>query len=266
MSRLFLFLLGVSVGAVGLYFLSIQGLRRDLTAPARAPVAVVEPATNTAPAAPISAPTDLTPAPALIEAPAVAPVAVEPIEAAVAYPPADASEAPQPSASTTDSGPAANGSRLLIPVAGVRAEQLTDTYTQSRGEGRSHDAIDIMAARGTPVFAVDDGRVAKLFTSQPGGLTVYQFDRSEKLAYYYAHLDSYAPGVTEGQLLKRGDPVGFVGSTGNANPASPHLHFAIFQLGPEKRWWKGTAINPFPLLGGHPPPAAAAPRAATVKH
>ena len=139
---------------------------------------------------------------------------------------------------------------LLIPVLGVTAGQLSDSYTQSRGAGRVHDAIDIMAARGTPVVAVDNGRVVRLFKSKPGGLTLYQFDRQEKLAYYYAHLDSYAPGIVEGRELKRGELIGYVGSTGNANPDAPHLHFAIFELGPEKYWWRGTAINPFPLLGG----------------
>ena len=137
-----------------------------------------------------------------------------------------------------------------MPVQGITASKLVDTYTQSRGEGRLHDAIDIMAARGTPVLAVADGRVAKLFDSVRGGLTLYQFDREAKIAFYYAHLDRYAPGLAEGAAIKRGDTIGFVGSTGNANPAGPHLHFAVFVLGPEKNWWQGTAVNPFPLLGG----------------
>ncbi len=137
---------------------------------------------------------------------------------------------------------------LLIPVAGVKANQLSDTFIQARGAGRAHDAIDILAPRGTPVRAVDDGKVVKLFNSKPGGLTVYQFDPGEKFAYYYAHLDRYAPGLAEGQQLKRGELVGYVGSSGNANPAAPHLHFAIFVLGPEKHWWQGTAINPYPFL------------------
>ena len=139
--------------------------------------------------------------------------------------------------------------RLLIPVAGADASQLYDSFNQTRGGGR-HEAIDIPAPRGTPVIAVDDGRVVKLFNSKPGGLTVYQFDPDEKVAYYYAHLDRYAPGLAEGRQLKRGDLVGYVGSTGNANPAAPHLHFAIFELGAEKRWWQGTPINPFPLFTG----------------
>jgi murein DD-endopeptidase MepM/ murein hydrolase activator NlpD len=137
---------------------------------------------------------------------------------------------------------------LSIPVAGVTAAQLLDTYTDARGSGRSHEAIDIMAPRGTPVYAVDDGRVEKLFDSKQGGLTVYQFDRHGELAYYYAHLDRYAPGLAEGQALRQGELVGYVGYTGNADPQAPHLHFAIFRLGPEKKWWKGTPINPYPYL------------------
>ena len=136
-------------------------------------------------------------------------------------------------------------------VRGIRdALEFEGFEVQSRGTGRLHDAIDIMATRGTPVLAVADGRVAKLFDSKPGGLTVYQFDREEKLAYYYAHLDRYAAGLTEGRVLKRGEVLGYVGSTGNASPSAPHLHFAVFVLGPEKKWWQGTAVNPYPLLGG----------------
>ena len=93
-----------------------------------------------------------------------------------------------------------------------------------------------------------DGRVVKLFTSRLGGLTVYQFDRQERVAYYYAHLDAYAPGLKEGQVLRRGDAVGTVGFTGNANPDAPHLHFAVFALGPERRWWEGSPLNPYPLM------------------
>lgn len=144
--------------------------------------------------------------------------------------------------------------QLLIPVAGVSASQLSDTFNQARGNDRRHEAIDIPAPKGTHVFAVADGKVAKLFDSKPGGLTIYQFDISEKFVYYYAHLDRYAEGIEEGTILKRGDLIGYVGATGNADAATPHLHFTIFELGPEKKWWQGTPINPFSLLGGvqHP--------------
>lgn len=144
--------------------------------------------------------------------------------------------------------------QLLIPVAGVRPSQLTDTFNQARGTDRRHEALDIPAAKGTQVFAVADGKVAKLFDSKPGGLTIYQFDSSEKYAYYYAHLDRYAEGIKEGVALKRGDLIGYVGATGNADAATPHLHFTIFELGPDKKWWQGTPINPFSLLGGVQPP------------
>ena len=139
---------------------------------------------------------------------------------------------------------------LLLPVLGVTPSQLTDTFNETRGGKRMHEALDILAPRGTPVIAADDGRIVKLFNSVPGGLTIYQFDPTERLAYYYAHLDRYTADMAEGMQVKRGEVIAYVGSTGNANPATPHLHFAIFELGPEKRWWKGTAINPYPLLTG----------------
>jgi murein DD-endopeptidase MepM/ murein hydrolase activator NlpD len=140
--------------------------------------------------------------------------------------------------------------RLLIPVQGIRTDQLQNTFDDSRSQGRVHEAIDIMAPRGTPVLAVEDGRVVKLFQSDRGGITLYQFDPSETFCYYYAHLDRYADGIKEGDLLHRGQVLGYVGSTGNASPEGPHLHFAIFQLGPEKQWWKGTSLNPYPALHG----------------
>ena len=140
---------------------------------------------------------------------------------------------------------------LAIPVQGIGAAQLSDTFSQARTEGRVHEAIDILSPTGTPVLAVADGRIVKLFNSKPGGLTLYQFDTSETYAYYYAHLDGYAPDIVEGKQIKRGDLIAYVGSTGNANPAAPHLHFAVFELGPKKNWWQGKAINPYPLLGGY---------------
>jgi murein DD-endopeptidase MepM/ murein hydrolase activator NlpD len=136
---------------------------------------------------------------------------------------------------------------LVVPVAGVIRRELRDTYSEHRG-GRLHEALDIHAPRGSPVVAVGDGRVAKLFKSVEGGLTVYQFDPSEQFAYYYAHLDRYDDRLTEGMVLRRGDPIGVVGTTGNAPADAPHLHFAIFRLGPEKQWWKGTPINPYQFL------------------
>jgi murein DD-endopeptidase MepM/ murein hydrolase activator NlpD len=134
-----------------------------------------------------------------------------------------------------------------MPLTGVDPKTLKDTFSESR-DGRKHEALDIMAPRGTPVLAVAEGNVAKLFNSKQGGLTVYQFDDSQQYAYYYAHLDHYAPNLKEGMLLRKGDTLGYVGSTGDAKPDAPHLHFAVFQLGPEKQWWKGTPLNPLPML------------------
>lgn len=146
----------------------------------------------------------------------------------------------------------ADGTGLLLPVQGITPAQLSDTFTDARSAGRAHDAIDIMAAAGTPVLAVADGHVEKLFTSKLGGLTIYEFNPDGTLAYYYAHLQRYADGLAEQQKITRGQVIGYVGSTGNASPEAPHLHFAIFRLGPEKQWWKGEAINPYPALGGTP--------------
>ena len=144
---------------------------------------------------------------------------------------------------------------LAIPVAGLGPDQLVDTYTQARAGGaRTHDAIDIMAAEGTPVIAAASGKVEKLFfSSGGGGITVYVRSGDGRWIYYYAHLSSYAPGLIEGQPVRRGQLIGRVGHTGNANPAGPHLHFAIFRMNPGERWWQGTAINPYPLLAGQPP-------------
>ncbi|WP_051603026.1 M23 family metallopeptidase [Simplicispira psychrophila] len=147
---------------------------------------------------------------------------------------------------------------LDMPVQGLLAESLRDTYADQRSGGaRVHEALDLMAPRGTPVLAVDDGVITKLFLSQPGGITIYQFDPSRRFAYYYAHLDGYAAGLAQGQAVRRGQLLGYVGSTGNANPAAPHLHFGIFRLDAEQRWWTGVPINPFPYLRGtHKTPAA----------
>lgn len=136
---------------------------------------------------------------------------------------------------------------LQLPVQGVRASDLVPTFHQARG-AHQHEALDILAPRGTPVIAVDEGSIAKLFFSKAGGLTIYQFDPSKRYAYYYAHLDRYADGLKQGTAVSRGQILGYVGSTGNADRAQPHLHFTIFKLGPEQHWWQGTAIDPYPLF------------------
>lgn len=137
--------------------------------------------------------------------------------------------------------------QLVVPVAGVSKKKLYDSFSDGRGT-RKHEAIDIHAPRGTPVIAAGDGCVVKLFRSIAGGITVYQFDTEGNFAYYYAHLERYADTLKEGTLLKRGDVLGFVGSSGNAPAHAPHLHFAIFRLGPEKRWWKGSPVNPYEVF------------------
>lgn len=137
---------------------------------------------------------------------------------------------------------------LEIPVRGVQPRTLRDTFNDARAVGRRHDAIDIMSPRGTEVVAVDDGTIAKLFTSNAGGLTIYQFDPTQTFSYYYAHLDHYASGLAEHQAVRRGQVIGYVGSTGNASEDAPHLHFAIARLDTDRSWWKGDPINPYPLL------------------
>lgn len=140
------------------------------------------------------------------------------------------------------------GRRLTLPVQGLDRKDLRSSFDEQRGGGRRHEAMDVLSPRNTPVLAVDDGTIAKLFTSKAGGLTVYQFDPDSVYAYYYAHLERYAPGLEEHQRVKRGDVIAFVGTSGNAPPDTPHLHFAIFKLTEARQWWKGTAIDPFLVL------------------
>lgn len=141
-------------------------------------------------------------------------------------------------------------SGLAVPVAGIRVEDLVDSYTQARAGGaRVHDAIDIMAAEGTPVVAAAEGTVEKLYFSRGGGgITVYVRSPDRQWIYYYAHLLEYAPGLTEGQTVERGARLGSVGSSGNA--ATPHLHFAVHRMGRDEPWYEGTPVNPYPLLAG----------------
>jgi murein DD-endopeptidase MepM/ murein hydrolase activator NlpD len=143
------------------------------------------------------------------------------------------------------------GGALLVPVQGVAPAQLTDTFTAARGTGRSHDAIDIRAARGTPILAAAEGTVEKLyFSNGGGGITLYVRSPDRRWMYAYAHLDRYAPGLAEGQQVRPGTVLGFVGSTGDASPDGPHLHFAVNAMAPGERWWEGSPVNPYPLLAG----------------
>jgi murein DD-endopeptidase MepM/ murein hydrolase activator NlpD len=138
---------------------------------------------------------------------------------------------------------------LAVPVEGVQRSALVDTFEDARGGGgRKHEAIDILAPRNTPVLAVEDGVIARLFTSDAGGLTIYQFDPTERFVYYYAHLERYADNLNQGDRVQKGQVVGYVGTTGNAPRDTPHLHFAIFRMTDEKRWWEGTPIDPYSVL------------------
>ena len=138
---------------------------------------------------------------------------------------------------------------LIVPVQGIEPSALRNTYDEQRGGGsRTHEALDIPAPRGTPVLSATGGRVLKLFDSKQGGKMVYAADSSERFILMYAHLDSYANGLAEGQPLRRGQVIGTVGTTGNAPPNVPHLHFAIARSNDVKVWWKGAPVNPFPIL------------------
>jgi murein DD-endopeptidase MepM/ murein hydrolase activator NlpD len=136
---------------------------------------------------------------------------------------------------------------LRIPVEGITTRDLVRSFDDARGS-RRHEAIDILAPTGTPVRAVEGGRIARLFNSKAGGITIYQFDPSERFCYYYAHLDRYADGLKENDVVRPGQVIGYVGVSGNAPKDTPHLHFAVFRLTDEKRWWEGTPVDPFDIL------------------
>lgn len=138
--------------------------------------------------------------------------------------------------------------KLIIPVVGVRPDQLLDTFTDARSEGRVHDAIDIPAPAGTPVVAAADGEIIKLFQSERGGTTIYQLSPNKKLVFYYAHLQRYADGLVPGKFVRQGEVIGYVGDTGNPGAGNFHLHFSISVIPDPKRYWEGTNINPYPLL------------------
>jgi murein DD-endopeptidase MepM/ murein hydrolase activator NlpD len=162
---------------------------------------------------------------------------------------ADTLQAPERTTTVTDADLNYITARnLLIPVSGVKASQLRDTFTQARSEGRQHDAIDIMAPQGTPVLAATDGLVLKLFQSDRGGVTLYELDPSGRYVYYYAHLMRYADDITEGKQLQRGDLIAYVGDTGNAGAGNFHLHFAISKITSLHKWSGGDPINPYPFL------------------
>ncbi|MES3022427.1 MAG: M23 family metallopeptidase [Pseudomonadota bacterium] len=232
MKFLMTFIGGVLLGA-GALFMFLRQMPQD---PLPAPVVQ----TIKVPLSTVAVPAAADPMAGLPGAPIV------PVDLSVADLPLAPGADAQPATPAPDAPPAPV--KLLLPVDGIKLGDLSDGFDQPRGKDRHHEALDIMAPKGAKVFAVADGKLVKLFNSKAGGLTIYQFDPTEQFAYYYAHLDRYADGMTEGMALKRGDLIGYVGVTGNSAPDAPHLHFAVVQLTSEKQWWKGTPVNPFPLL------------------
>jgi len=178
------------------------------------------------------------------------------VDAPTTVPRTPASPSPSPVATTGSStpvlkaGPPEDLARrdFDIPVEGVKREQLVRSFEDRRSGARSHEAIDILAPRNTPVKAVEDGTVARLFESKAGGTTIYQFDSTDQYCYYYAHLERYASGLKEGDKVRKGQVIGYVGTSGNAPKNTPHLHFAIFKLTAAKHWWEGTPIDPYDIL------------------
>ena len=162
--------------------------------------------------------------------------------------PTPAQVEPSPQSAPDSQAVVISSESIIIPVVGVKAEQLQDTFKDSRSQNRVHDAIDIMAPRGAAVVAAVDGKIAKFFDSEKGGITIYQFGRDEKTVYYYAHLDRRAETLREGETVKQGTVIGYVGDTGNSGAGNYHLHFAIWTVDDPKRYWDGTNINPYPLL------------------
>jgi murein DD-endopeptidase MepM/ murein hydrolase activator NlpD len=139
--------------------------------------------------------------------------------------------------------------RLRVPIDGIDIGSFKSGFAEARGS-RPHEAVDILAPRGTPVHAVQDGTIAKLFLSKAGGTTIYEFEAEGRICYYYAHLDRYANGLHDGQHVSQGEVIGYVGTSGNAPPGTPHLHFAIFELNPDRKWWQGRPIDPYLVFKG----------------
>ena len=147
--------------------------------------------------------------------------------------------------------PVPEGSAMIVPVAGVARAALTDSWGDTRGGGtRGHQGIDIMAPGGTPVVAAAPGRIERLFRSDAGGITLYVRSADRGWSYYYAHLAGYAPGIREGGIVRAGDPIGYVGDTGNAGAGNTHLHFGVSRMRAGDGWWQGEPVDPHPLLAG----------------
>ncbi len=176
--------------------------------------------------------------------PLVTPAPTIPAPATVA--PSKAAEEPSTQPLTEAKIPA--GLKLIIPVQGIKPEQLRDTFNDARSAGRTHNAIDIMAPRAALVLAAADGEVVRFFNSEAGGITLYQLNQERNVVFYYAHLERYADGLSVGHQAKQGEVVAYVGDTGNAGAGNYHLHFAVWLTDDPKRFWAGTNINPYELL------------------
>lgn len=205
-----------------------------------------QPIAQTAAAAAVASTPALTPLKEPVKSPAA--TAIDETPSAVVEVPAPTSGRDGVIPTTAPEARDLSARKLQIPVEGVPADKLVRSYHDARSGGRLHEALDILAPRNTPVVAVEDGTVAKLFNSKAGGLTVYQFDPGQEYSYYYAHLERYADGLKEGDHIHRGQVLGFVGTSGNAPKDTPHLHFAVYRLTPDKHWWEGTPIDPYDIL------------------
>jgi peptidoglycan LD-endopeptidase LytH len=218
----FTHVLAAAVALTGLVWFKIGGAR---SLPASAPGISATQTPLPAPSKPVSpSPATATPSPASTQPPPGA--------------------APPPS--LLDPG------KLIIPVAGIQAENLRDTFNEARSEGRTHNAIDIMAERGTSVLAAADGEIIRLYSSDRGGNSIYQWSSDKKFVFYYAHLDRFADGITAGHEVRQGEVIAYVGDTGNAVKGSYHLHFSIWAVTDQKRYWDGVNINPYPILRNSP--------------
>lgn len=150
-------------------------------------------------------------------------------------------------------GGGARRAALIVPIDNIAPDDMADTWGQARAQGRTHEGVDIIAPEGAPVRAAVDGSIVKFFDSERGGITIYQFDRDERYVYYYAHLQRRAGALHEGDEVRQGDVIGYVGMTGNA--PIPHLHFEIQRLTAERKWWRADSLNPYPFLRAGQPPA-----------
>ncbi len=237
------FAVGIAISALLGQPLASQEAPTDPSDPSTLGDVILLPPSGDAPLGPSPAGT-LDIEPAVAPEAILAPDQVAPNDPRVGLPPADLG----PCSTDPSIENALSGKRLLIPVLGIVRSQLRDSFVQRRSGGRTHHAIDIMAPRNTPILAIEDGTIVKLTRNRLGGITLYQLDPSGTYAYYYAHLERYAPGLAVGEQVRRGQVIGYVGTSGNAPKHAPHLHFAIYRLPQERSGWLGQPVNPFEIL------------------